>query len=89
MFPALKNGDVLLIDRAMYKIKSPSRGDVVAFRQEENGHYSVKRIVGLPGETVQIVDGQILINGEEFMRLVFNTQVKRNSRWNWEMVNIL
>ena len=65
MFPALKNGDVLLIDRAMYKIKSPSKGDVVAFRQEENGHYSVKRIVGLPGETVQIVDGRILINGEE------------------------
>ena len=65
MSPTLKNGDILLINRAVYRIKNPARGDIVVFRQEENGHFSVKRIVGLPGETVQIVDGKILIDGEE------------------------
>lgn len=65
MAPALKNGDVLLINRAVYHIKSPARGDIVAFRQEENGRFSVKRIAGLPGETVQISEGKLLIDGKE------------------------
>ena len=65
MSPSLKNGDVLLINRAIYHLKSPARGDIVAFRQEKNGHFSMKRVVGLPGETVQITDGKFLINGEE------------------------
>ena len=49
MSPVLKNGDVLLINRLIYRVKSPSRGDIVAFRQNENGHYLVKRIVGRDG----------------------------------------
>lgn len=64
MAPVLKNGDVVLVNRLVYKMKSPSRGDIVAYRQDKNGHFAVKRIAGLPGETVQIVDGQLLINGE-------------------------
>lgn len=64
MSPVLKNGDVVLINRFIYHVKSPARGDIVAYRQEENGRFSVKRIAGLPGETVQIVDGQLLIDGE-------------------------
>lgn len=76
MSPALKNGDVLLINRAVYRIKSPARGDIVAFRKEENGHFSVKRIVGLPGETVQIVDGKVLINGEEQTKHIYVSDIE-------------
>ena len=67
MNPVLKNGDVVLVNRLIYEIKDPSRGDIVVFRPggDENSHYSIKRIVGLPGETVQIVDGKVYINGEE------------------------
>ena len=65
MAPVLKNGDVILINRAVYHFKEPQRGDIVAFSQAGDRHDSVKRIVGLPGETVQITDGKILINGEE------------------------
>ena len=76
MSPALKNGDVLLINRAAYHIKSPARGDIVAFRQEDNGHYSVKRIVGLPGETVQIADGKVLIDGEEMAKDIYVSDIE-------------
>ena len=76
MSPSLKNGDILLINRAVYHIKSPARGDIVAFRQEENGHFSVKRIVGLPGETVQIADGQVLINGEELTKDIYVSDIE-------------
>lgn len=65
MNPALENGDVVLVNHFIYNVKKPARGDIVAFRQNEGEHYSVKRIVGLPGETVQIADGKILIDGEE------------------------
>ena len=53
MNPVLKNGDVVLVNRLIYEIKDPSRGDIVVFRPggDENSHYSIKRIVGLPGET--------------------------------------
>lgn len=67
MSPALKNGDVVLVNRLIYQIKGPARGDIIVFRPggNENTHYSIKRVVGLPGETVQIIDGSVYIDGEE------------------------
>jgi signal peptidase I len=66
MSPVLQNGDVVLVDRVVYNARKPQRGDVIAFRPNgnENSHYSIKRVVGLPGETVQITDGRVYINGE-------------------------
>ena len=66
MEPALYNGQEVLINRFIYKITSPKRGDVIAFlpNGNQNSHYYLKRIVGLPGESVQIIDGYVYINGE-------------------------
>ena len=66
MEPALYNGQEVLINRFIYKIASPKRGDVIAFlpNGNQNSHYYLKRIVGLPGESIQIIDGYVYINGE-------------------------
>lgn len=64
MSPALENGDVVLVDRLIYDITRPTRGDIIAVRQPGDSHYSLKRVVGLPGETVQITDGKVYINGK-------------------------
>lgn len=66
MEPALYNGQEVLINRFIYKITSPKRGDVIAFlpNGNQNSHYYLKRIVGLPGESIQIIDGYVYINGE-------------------------
>ena len=66
MKPKLENGDVVLINRVSYNLGTPKRGDVIAFKPNgnENAHYYVKRIIGLPGETVEVKDGKILINGK-------------------------
>lgn len=66
MEPALYNGQEVLINRFIYKITSPKRGDVIAFlpNGNQNAHYYLKRIVGLPGESIQIIDGYVYINGE-------------------------
>lgn len=65
MSPVLKNGDVVLVNRLVYRFAKPARGDIVVYRQKGDAHYSVKRIVGLPGETVQIENGKVLIDGKE------------------------
>ena len=67
MKPVLENGDITLINRIVYNASSPKRGDIIAFKPNgnENSHYYIKRIIGLPGETVEIKDGEILINGEK------------------------
>ncbi|MBR3307023.1 MAG: signal peptidase I [Lachnospiraceae bacterium] len=66
MEPTLQNGQEILIDRFVYLLSQPKRGDVVVFLPNGNGnsHYYVKRIVGTPGDTVLIRDGLIYINGD-------------------------
>lgn len=65
MEPALHNGQEILMNRILYRISTPKRGDVVVFlpNGSQNTHFYVKRVVGLPGETVQIRDGSVYIDG--------------------------
>lgn len=64
METTLSDGDHLIVDKISYRFRDPERYDIVVFpyRLEENTYY-IKRIIGLPGETVQIVDGYVYING--------------------------
>lgn len=66
MEPALYNAQEILINRFVYKLSSPKRGDVIVFLPNGNQktHYYVKRVIALPGETVQIKDGKVYIDGE-------------------------
>ncbi len=66
MEPALYNGQEILINRFLYKLSSPKRGDVIVFlpNGNQNTHYYVKRVIALPGETIQIINGKVYIDGE-------------------------
>ena len=61
----LEHGDQLIVDKITYRFRDPERFDIIVFpfHYKENTYY-IKRIIGLPGETVQIADGTIYINGE-------------------------
>ena len=74
----VQNGDVVLVNRLVYNASKPKRGDIVAFKPNgnENTHYSIKRIVGLPGETVQIKDGKVYINEEEVTQHIFAEDIE-------------
>ena len=65
MESTLSDGDQLIVDKISYRFRDPKRYDIVVFpyQYEENTYY-IKRIIGLPGETVQIIDGYVYINGE-------------------------
>ncbi len=66
MEPTLYNSQEVFINKISYLLFSPGRGDVIVFQPNgnENAHYYIKRVVGLPGETVQIKNGQVYIDGK-------------------------
>ena len=66
MEPTLYNNDNLIVDKISYRFKDPERFDIIVFPyQYKDDTYYIKRIIGLPGETVQIdTEGNIYIDGE-------------------------
>ncbi|HOF50154.1 MAG TPA: signal peptidase I [Candidatus Colwellbacteria bacterium] len=66
MEPNFDDGDFLLVDEISYRFKEPERGDVIVFHAPtEEKQYYIKRIIGLPGETIVVEDGEVFINGVE------------------------
>lgn len=65
MEPTLSDGDNLIVDKLSYRFREPERYDIIVFpyKYQENTYY-IKRIIGLPGETVQVKNGAVYINGE-------------------------
>ena len=62
MEPNLNDGDILLLNKLVYKFKKPQRFDVVIFKHDEK-QYLIKRVIGLPGETVTYKNNSLYING--------------------------
>jgi len=64
MQPNFEDGEYLLTNKVTYRINKPKRGEVVIFESPQNKDFDyIKRIIGLPGEKVKIVNGKIFING--------------------------
>lgn len=66
MESTLNDKDSILINKFSYRFADPKRFDVIVFKQsgKEHSYYNIKRIIGLPGETLLFADGNIYINGE-------------------------
>jgi len=65
MLPTIQLQDRLIVDRLFYKFSKIERGDIIVFQATENSHEEldlVKRVIGLPGEKVQIKNGKVYIN---------------------------
>ncbi len=64
MFPTLESGQFLLVERVSYRFSEPKRGDIIIFEYPRAPQEDfVKRVIGLPGETVEITGGDVYING--------------------------
>ena len=66
MEATLHDGDNLIVDKLSYRFRDPERYEIIVFpyRYAEDTYY-IKRIIGLPGETIQIIDGYVYIDGEK------------------------
>ena len=75
MEPSFYDKEYLIINEITYRFNEPQRGEVIVFKYPKNPRqYYIKRIIGLPGETIEIRDGQVHINneilGDEYIELL-------------------
>lgn len=67
MEPNFKNGDYLLVDQITYRLREPQRGEVIVFRYpKDESTYFIKRVIGLPGDRVEIKNGKITVINDEY-----------------------
>ena len=66
MEPSVNSGDQVLVNRFLYSLTAPKRGDVIVFKPNGNvnSHYYMRRVIGTPGDTVQVQEGFVYVNGE-------------------------
>jgi signal peptidase I len=66
MEPNFQHNNYLIVDQLSYRFREPKRGEVIILRcPEKTGHLYVKRIIGLPGETIEIRDGRVIILNQQ------------------------
>lgn len=82
MMPTIEEGNRLIVNKIGYEFKEPSRFDLIVFHANSNEDY-IKRVIGVPGDTIEYKDDQLFINGEaveepylnEYKDQLFNTQL--------------
>jgi len=84
MEPTYRDSTLNLVNRMVYRLRTPRRGDVVAIRLAGPNVLYVKRIVGLPAERVSIVEGIVEINGAPLIE----SYVHKRQRWNYPEVTV-
>jgi len=77
-------GDFVLVNKLAYKLGEPHRGDIIVFRYPPNPQEIpyIKRVIGLPGDQVQIADGQVFINGQGLIEPYLKNDTPRDGTWN-------
>lgn len=65
MEPTLRTGTMLVLDKLTLRLRPPQRGDVLSFRSPVGDHDLLKRVVALPGETIEMREKTVFINGKE------------------------
>ncbi|HLR68066.1 signal peptidase I [Virgibacillus alimentarius] len=74
MAPTLENGERVVFNKFSYLIGDPEHGDIVIIQRPQKNY--VKRIIGLPGETIEIVNHDIYINGKKYEENFVNKEAK-------------
>ncbi len=80
MEPNLHDGEYVLIDKISYLLHPPERGDVVVFLPPNEDRDYIKRVIGLPGDTVEVKGGQVFVNGivldEPYLKYSTNSEMQ-------------
>lgn len=64
MHPTLETGDRLVVNRIGYLLGEPKKGDVITFKYSKDSNY-IKRVIGVPGDSINIHDKKVFVNGKE------------------------
>lgn len=89
METTLSDGDHLLVDKLSYRFHEPERYDIIVFpyKHAEKTYY-IKRIIGLPGETVQVADGYTYVNGELLESDIYGAEIMADANMAAEPITL-
>lgn len=73
MVPTINPGDHLLVNRLSYYYRDPVHGEIIVFEHE--GEHLIKRVIGEPGDLIDIVDGKVYVNGSELDESSYLTEM--------------
>ena len=78
MSGTLESGDTVLVNRFVYQLFQPKPNDIIVFlpNGNEKSHYYIKRVIAVPGDTVQIIDGKVYVNEELFDEKIDNAYIE-------------
>jgi signal peptidase I len=83
MEPTLKSGEFVVVNRLAYKLGEPELRDVVVFHfPGDPGLEYIKRVVGLPGDTIRIADGAVYVNDQALNEPYIAAQPRYSGSWN-------
>jgi signal peptidase I len=86
MEPNFENGDYLIIDEISYRIRDPQRGEVTVFRYPyQPSQRFIKRIIGLPGETVEIKDGKVMVIKDDQTEILDESYLPKDLKTQWNI----
>lgn len=82
MEPSLHNGEFVVVNRLAYNFAPPERGDIVVFHFPlDNNRRFIKRVIGEPGDVVEIDDGQVLVNAERLQEPYISSPPSYEGEW--------
>lgn len=82
MLPTLHDGEFVLVNKLAYQWGTPSRGDIIVFRSTTTNDLDlIKRIMGLPGDKINIHNGQVVVNGQNVTEPYINAVPNYSGEW--------
>ncbi len=82
MVPTLVSGEYVIVSRLSYRLGTPQRGDIIVFHfpRDPKEEY-IKRVIGLPGDTVEVKSGQVYINGQLLEENYLDVRINYTGSW--------
>ena len=85
MRPTLVNSERLVVNKFLYRFKNPERGEIIVFRYPRDPSRDfIKRVIGVPGDTIEIKEGRVFLNGQ----LQNETYILEKTRGSFAMVTV-
>ena len=82
MLPTLQDGEFVLVNKLAYRLGSPARGDIIVFRSTTVADLDlVKRVIGLPGDKVEVRNGEVILNGQVLSEAYINAAPNYSGTW--------
>ena len=82
MVPTLQDGEYVLVNRLAYRSSVPERGDIIVFSSPKSADLDlIKRVIGLPGDTIRIFNGEVQVNGQTLTEPYIAAAPTYNGEW--------